>query len=790
MRARYTFTGFWRAPAEARSVSLHMSTSRIAGFARRFRQCPSPSLVTQSRRFRPNCPTSAASQGHPAAAMTRDHTKKANRKGRTLSLEDTLLRQVNSLVGGRNAAAAVQIVRAALQGTWVPPKDEAEAMGSGSSATCCSPGAISTPQLVFSTKAFAAALFACEAAGDAVSGLSLVDEVRRYSARGISTEWLQAEHVLSVILRLQCMADDRDGATRMFAYLEQHGLLRLRSVSALLQYCCGGLKDRRLSFAVYEVALKHKIELTEPDYFALGLLCVQVREPVGTLFFMLEQMREHIAEVTERMVREVLVPWVKMANDDAAVGMSRRGAQMSLCLYTVAAMLHVPPRAAVSTTLSTVSSTGAAAPLTGAQLCGICPACQVQLSGYPFTAACRSHLLRELTELIIPQACRNRRARLGFEHWRRYIQARLDAGNRVDVFIDGANLGYYGLSSWYAVAKKRLMLHRGVPESQITDEDLDFNTQCRAAGRSVDVGVSFELIDSAVNIAVNTYGLRRPLVMLHERHVEPKFMTPQSAAIVQRWRDRGWLYCCPTGLNDDLCWLYGALLLTDPLDTMPNLGKASAASSHCTFVCTNDKMRDHHFRLLSPRAFTRWRDRHRIAFHCVRLEDRTELHWEMPAPYERCIQRHEVHSALSQRVQEIQPTLLHHVASHTTAHTGTTDATGAGTILSWHIPFTPASRGAATVTPVTFGAPHDDKNGQHSLCGGQTAPMLNVEDTCTAHHHPASLPKVSGDQVMEEGYCIVRECEEEEAEEEDAMSTTPAKLGPWVCITVCEKEEG
>ncbi|CAJ1992190.1 RNase P / KRNP1 / Ribonuclease P [Leishmania donovani] len=694
------------------------------------------------------------------------------------------MRRVNTLVGERDAAAAVQVVKAALQGSWEPLADGAEPAGSGLSETGSS-GLMPTSRPVFSTKAFAAALFACEATGDAASGLSLVAEARRCSSSGISTEWLQTEHVLSVILRLQCVAGDRDGATRMLAYLEQHGLLRLRSVSAFLQYCCSGLKDRRLAFAVYEAALKHKIELTEPDYLALGRLCVQVREPVGTLFFMLQEMREHVAEVSEAMVRDVLEPWVMMANEDAAVGLKPRGVPMSLQLHRVDEMHHVPQLLVASPPPSTgASARGAAspgdsaatAPPSDTQLCGICPACQAELSGYPFTAACRSHLLRELKELIIPQACRSRRALLGFEHWKRYIHARLDAGDRVDIFIDGANLGYYGLSSWYDLAKKQLMLHCGVPESRITDSDLDFNAQCKTSGRGVDVGVNFELIDAAVKLAVDTYRMRSPLVMLHERHVEPKFMTLQSTAIVQRWKDRGWLYCSPTGLNDDLCWLYGALLLTDPTDTTPTSVTAASASPHRTFVCTNDKMRDHHFRLLSPRAFTRWRDRHRIAFRCSRVGDRMELHWELPAPYERCIQQRDAHSAPSLRKSEKQPTPSHYVTSHAATHAGSPHVSGTGAVTSWHIPFASAPRSAAASAELT--ASPDDQSVPHSSGGEQADAMPNVEGKSVAQYHSAFLKGAGRAQGEATG------------EEVDAMAIAPAQAGPWVCITVHEEAVG
>ncbi|KAK7201402.1 hypothetical protein NESM_000202700 [Novymonas esmeraldas] len=670
---------------------------------------------------------------HPAAVAGAPR-KKAKR---ILSPEDALARRVNTLVGGRNAAAAVQVVRDALQGTWVPPEAGASADSRSSAPVSSAPAAAAPPpRCTFSTKAFAAALFACEAVGDAAAGLSLVEDVRQRASGSGASEWLDTEHVLSVVLRLQCMAGDREAATRMFAYLERRGLLRLRSASAFLRFCCGALADRRLAFAVYEAALQHKIELTEPDYVALGLLCVRVREPIGTLFFVLQEMQEHVAVVSERMVREVLEPWVKIANNDdgGAVGVSPRGSRTSMTLQRVEHMQHIPRPSPSPPSPTPPPSAGVAVSSTASHVQGVCPACCSELAGYPFTTACRAHLLRELTELVIPRACRHRRALLGFEHWKRYMQARLDAHDRVDVFIDGANLGYYGLSSWYADAKRQLLLHRGVPESRITARDVDFDAQCKASGRGVDVGVHFELIDSAVRLATDTYGLRRPLVMLHERHVEPQFMTPRSSAVVQRWRERGWLYCSPTGLNDDLCWLYGALLLTDPTDaTASGVG----AAAHRTFVCTNDKMRDHLFRLLSPRAFTRWRDRHRIAFRCSRVADHTELHWTLPPPYERCIQRCDAAGGLA----TASPPPLH--------------SAGAATVSAWHIPYAATPACPASAAPHTPATDHVDEANDGGAAGGDE---LDAET-------PADTPS------------------EVDAGDDEPVSAA-APTGPWVCLTV------
>ena len=59
-----------------------------------------------------------------------------------------------------------------------------------------------------------------------------------------------------------------------------------------------------------------------------------------------------------------------------------------------------------------------------------------------------------------------------------------------------------------------------------------------------------------------------------------------------------WLPCCALpGNNDDWYWLYAAVYQ----------GEASQVS-----VVTNDQMRDHHFNMLAPRYFLKWRERHQV----------------------------------------------------------------------------------------------------------------------------------------------------------------------------------
>jgi hypothetical protein len=87
------------------------------------------------------------------------------------------------------------------------------------------------------------------------------------------------------------------------------------------------------------------------------------------------------------------------------------------------------------------------------------------------------------------------------------------------------------------------------------------------------------------------------LLIIHSRHFAPNLLPREYLPLERSWRDSGVLYCTPPGMNDDWFWMHAAL--------------------YCgpgTLLVTNDEMRDHHFQMLSPRSFLRWKDRHQIHF--------------------------------------------------------------------------------------------------------------------------------------------------------------------------------
>ena len=87
----------------------------------------------------------------------------------------------------------------------------------------------------------------------------------------------------------------------------------------------------------------------------------------------------------------------------------------------------------------------------------------------------------------------------------------------------------------------------------------------------------------------------RPLLVLHSRHTAASALPTEFAPIVAAWRAEALVYETPPKWNDDWFWLYTAVALG------------------CRVV-TNDEMRDHHFQMLSPRFFQRWKERRQIRF--------------------------------------------------------------------------------------------------------------------------------------------------------------------------------
>lgn len=255
---------------------------------------------------------------------------------------------------------------------------------------------------------------------------------------------------------------------------------------------------------------------------------------------------------------------------------------------------------------------------------GRCPNCQQVLTSFDYTEEERQTIVQDIMEKLIrprihavshyqPNSVVDEAIKAKREE---ELKAFLSAVASMDfnAVIDGANVGYYGLSHWYAQAKRALLTSRGFNVDNVSYgeiHDVPF---------PVDVAPQFSTIDEMIS-NVRRLGYR-PLVVLHERHTSAALAPAANGPFLKKWMSENVLLPSPGFLNDDYCWLL-----------------ASVARPSCAIV-TNDLMRDHHFGMLSQRAFLRWRQRVRIPYRAFVLGDGTvKLNVLRPAVFATWVQQ-------------------------------------------------------------------------------------------------------------------------------------------------------
>lgn len=161
----------------------------------------------------------------------------------------------------------------------------------------------------------------------------------------------------------------------------------------------------------------------------------------------------------------------------------------------------------------------------------------------------------------------------------------------LDVVIDGANVGYFNLN--FASAPKH---------------------------------VDYDQIDWVVEHFRRSEKYSNVLLVMHTRHFTRDMLPSKYRPLVEKWQRLGILYQTPFGMNDDWFWMHAAL-------------------EYKALVLTNDEMRDHHFQMLAPRSFLRWKERHQVHFEFGCWEDgdnhgkRRRVELRYPKVYSRRIQR-------------------------------------------------------------------------------------------------------------------------------------------------------
>lgn len=387
---------------------------------------------------------------------------------------------------------------------------------------------------------------------------------------------LWSESSLVVALRYHCRNKDVQAATSIVQYFVGQGApIKHRVVEPYLQLCH---MVQHWEGMRWMLSVAPNVELSAIDLERIVQCAVAQKEPLSTLHALLQKVSPYLDSITHETAQSI-AQW--------------RGRPLTELLCCPTEDSHQ------------------------------CDRCRVTLRGFPCTTADRNRLLLLLEEsLSNPQKKK-------FAVWKKFVEQPLFA--KVNVLIDGANIGYLDLQAWYAVVKRQLLAHRRKVDLSAIPVDSE---ELRSTS-SADVPVYFQLLDVALE-ECRANGLR-PLIVLHERHSEEKNLLPVHMTYLNKWRKEQVVFFTATGLNDDVCWLYAALRLSTPTDsTLPE--------RRDVFVLTNDLMRDHHLCMLHGKAFAAWRDRHVIQYRCSFDGVQSRLSLQFPRPYTRCLQ----HDALGE----------------------------------------------------------------------------------------------------------------------------------------------
>ena len=229
--------------------------------------------------------------------------------------------------------------------------------------------------------------------------------------------------------------------------------------------------------------------------------------------------------------------------------------------------------------------------------------------------------LAELAQQARELACTSDRRTAQFEAF----DAFLNKAGPIDILIDGANLGFFNqnfaggaFSHAQIDAAVRHFSAQGLRVAVVLHSkwlsagtapqpfkrSRDGSQKRRRDGSTVDTseaGVSAGAVDGSAQAAgaspEETHALAQQGVLDTYR---------------ERWTRMGLLYEVQRGNNDDWYWLYAAVTV-----------RASDGTQRSVRVVSNDQMRDHHFKMLAPENFLKWRERHQITYHIMSFQKRS-----------------------------------------------------------------------------------------------------------------------------------------------------------------------
>lgn len=407
------------------------------------------------------------------------------------------------------------------------------------------------------------------------------------------------ENLAAVVCRLQCAGRDLAGAVKTIRLFLHHGnnnednitskknnSLKRRMIAPLIELCASLCEDGDANMAAVSTGLhllmlcrqSKTVQLRPVDisHFTTILQRASLKLPVAQ-----QQLRQ------QHVVEEEVVKMLRELADYTPILEAEDFVHMESTLSRIGYKRKRPSTPAVAT----ISSSDA-----------VCSCCGVKLRAAPLTKADQDELRSAVESSLVAEAQTRKpqQANIIRASFAAFKQFWAEHGARFDVVVDGANLGFYGFSK---------------------------------SG-----GFDYDFVKLAVDALERKYRLR-PLIVLHERHLEEKNFPAASAAsvskMVHEWLRRKMIFATSRGLNDDLCFVHS---LTTPRHG--NSNNNSNSSPSC-FILTNDLLRDHTFLLRSSVAFQRLRERQAIGFKAkfIKEQSRTEFLPSFPLPYSVFLQR-------------------------------------------------------------------------------------------------------------------------------------------------------
>lgn len=363
------------------------------------------------------------------------------------------------------------------------------------------------------------------------------------------------------LIRSLALNDRPDEGLVLLREMQEQSLkMRLRSYTALLAaFCKQGNAEVSIGL-FHELSVTHALEPTEKEYLSMLSLCLLVDDD-EKFYAYLHSMLEDIL-VPSNNTWEVVKQWFSTSSREKIY-------RQQLDTVTTAGELEHFSHQLQSVELCESDR---------AQLIEQIDNCFKVTSNIE---GCDLSNLKHAKTKVISEK---------WEQYKAWIKgdlavAHCDAAESYNILIDGANIGFYQQNFANATGH--------VDYLQIDA----MITHCQQMGR-------------------------KPLVILHCRHLFPDVLPPNMVSVVENWKKQKLLYITPAKCNDDLFWMYAAMVFN--ID-----------------VVTNDEMRDHHFKMLSPRWFMRWKERHQVRFKFGKFdhaERRRTLETIVPPSYSHRIQ--------------------------------------------------------------------------------------------------------------------------------------------------------